>query len=216
MITRDKNRAAVVIWSVANETPLSDARLAFLKNLISHARSLDSTRLLSAAMERHYINDTTQMIDDPLGEYLDVLGCNEYVGWYDGLPEKADRLEWRSKYQKPLVMSEFGGDALYGHHGDALTRWTEEYQENIYQHQIAMLKKIPFLRGTSPWILTDFRSPRRPLPRIQDYWNRKGLISSRGEKKKAFYVLQQWYRELRVREADDSIMPGAQAPGSNR
>ncbi len=196
MIARDKNRAAVVIWSVANETPLSDARLSFLKNLISHARSLDPSRLMSAAMERHYINDTTQMIDDPLGEYLDVLGCNEYVGWYDGLPEKADQLEWRSKYQKPLVMSEFGGDALYGQHGDALTRWTEEYQENIYQHQIAMLKKIPFLRGTSPWILTDFRSPRRPLPNIQDYWNRKGLISNRGEKKKAFYVLQQWYREL--------------------
>ena len=195
MIARDKNRAAVVIWSVANETPLSDARLSFLKNLISHARSLDSTRLLSAAMERHYTNETTQMIDDPLGEYLDVLGCNEYVGWYDGLPEKADGLEWKSKYQKPLVMSEFGGDALYGHHGDALMRWTEEYQESIYQHQIAMLKKIPFLRGTSPWILTDFRSPRRPLPKIQDYWNRKGLISNRGEKKKAFYVLQQWYRE---------------------
>ena len=196
MIARDKNRAAVVIWSVANETPLSDARLTFLKNLISHARSLDTTRLMSAAMERHYINDTTQMIDDPLGEYLDVLGCNEYVGWYDGLPEKADRLEWRSKYQKPLVMSEFGGDALFGHHGDAATRWTEEYQESIYQHQIAMLKKIPFLRGTSPWILTDFRSPRRPLPNIQDYWNRKGLISNRGEKKKAFYVLQQWYKQL--------------------
>ena len=196
MIARDKNRAAVVIWSVANETPLSDARLTFLKNLVAHARSLDATRLMSAAMERHYINDTTQMIDDPLGEYLDVLGCNEYVGWYDGLPEKADRLEWRSKYQKPLVMSEFGGDALFGHHGDATTRWTEEYQESIYQHQIAMLKKIPFLRGTSPWILTDFRSPRRPLPNIQDYWNRKGLISNRGEKKKAFYVLQQWYKQL--------------------
>lgn len=196
MIARDKNRAAVVIWSVANETPLSDARLSFLKNLISHARSLDATRLLSAAMERHYLDATTQMIDDPLGEYLDVLGCNEYVGWYDDLPEKADRLEWKSKYQKPLVMSEFGGDALYGHHGDPLTRWTEEYQENLYRHQLAMLKKIPFLRGTSPWILTDFRSPRRPLPGIQDYWNRKGLISDRGEKKKAFYVMQQWYREL--------------------
>jgi beta-glucuronidase len=199
MIARDKNRAAVVIWSVANETPLSEARLSFLKNLVTHARSLDPGRLLSAAMERHYINDTTQMIDDPLGEYLDVLGCNEYVGWYDGLPEKADGLEFKSKYQKPLVMSEFGGDALYGHHGDALTRWTEEYQESIYRHQIGMLKKIPFLRGTSPWILTDFRSPRRPLPKIQDYWNRKGLISSRGEKKKAFYVLQAWYRELQQR-----------------
>ena len=196
MIARDKNRAAVAIWSVANETPLSDARLSFLKNLVSHARSLDPTRLLSAAMERHYINRTTQMIDDPLGEFLDVLGCNEYVGWYDGLPAKADELEWKSKYDKPLIMSEFGGDALHGHHGDALTRWTEEYQESIYKHQIAMLKRIPFLRGTAPWILTDFRSPRRPLPGIQDYWNRKGLISNRGEKKKAFYVMQQWYREL--------------------
>ena len=197
MIARDKNRAAVVIWSVANETPLSDARLSFLKNLVSHARSLDPGRLLSAAMERHYTDDRTQMIDDPLGEFLDVLGCNEYVGWYDGLPDKADRLEWKTKYDKPLIMSEFGGDALYGHHGDVLTRWTEEYQESIYQHQIGMLRRIPFLRGTAPWILMDFRSPRRPLPGIQDYWNRKGLISNRGEKKKAFYVLQKWYRELR-------------------
>lgn len=197
MIVRDKNRASVVIWSVANETPLSDARLAFLKNLVSHARSLDSTRLLSAAMERHYLNPTTQMIDDPLGEYLDVLGCNEYVGWYDGLPAKADRLEWKSVYNKPLIMSEFGADALYGHHGDASARWTEEYQEDLYKHQIAMLKRIPFLRGAAPWILMDFRSPRRPLPGIQDYWNRKGLISNRGEKKKAFYVMQQWYRELK-------------------
>ncbi len=202
VIARDRNRAAVVIWSMANETPLGDARLSFLRNLITHARALDPTRLLSAAMERHHINNTTQMIDDPLGEYLDVLGCNEYVGWYDGLPSKADDLEWRTKYQKPLVMSEFGGDALFGNHGDALARWTEEYQESIYQHQIGMLKRIPFLRGASPWILMDFRSPRRPLPKIQDYWNRKGLISNRGERKKAFYVLQGWYREL-AKEAND-------------
>lgn len=196
MIARDKNRAAVVVWSVANETPLSDARLAFLKSLVSYARSLDQTRLLSAAMERHYLDATTQMIDDPLGEYLDVLGCNEYVGWYDGLPAKADRLAWKSKYEKPLIMSEFGGGALFGRHGDASTRWTEEYQADLYQHQVAMLKRIAFLRGTAPWILMDFRSPRRPLAGIQDYWNRKGLISNRGEKKKAFYVMQQWYREL--------------------
>ena len=197
MIARDKNRAAVVIWSVANETPLSDSRLSFLRNLVAHARSLDPTRLISAAMERRYLDATTQMIDDPLGQYLDVLGCNEYVGWYDGLPEKADQLQWRTKYQKPLIMSEFGGDALFGNHGDASARWTEEYQEDLYRHQIAMLKRIPFLRGTAPWILMDFRSPRRPLAKIQDYWNRKGLISNKGEKKKAFYVMQGYYTELR-------------------
>jgi beta-glucuronidase len=196
MITRDKNRAAVIVWSMANETPLGDARLSFLKKLVEHARSMDNGRLISAAMERHYVDEKTQMIDDPLGEYLDVLGCNEYVGWYDGLPEKTDRLEWKTKYQKPLIMSEFGAEAPYGHHGDPLTRWTEEYQENFYQHQVNMLKKISFLRGTSPWILMDFRSPRRPLPGIQDFHNRKGLISDRGEKKKAFYVMQKYYQEL--------------------
>jgi len=197
MIARDKNRAAVIVWSMANETPLGDARLSFLKKLIEHARSLDGTRLISAAMERHYLGDTTtQMIDDPLGEYVDVFGCNEYVGWYDGLPEKADRVEWRMKYQKPLIMTEFGAEAPYGNHGDPLTRWTEEYQENAYQHQVKMLKRISFLRGTCPWILMDFRSPRRPLPGIQDFHNRKGLISDRGEKKKAFYVMQNYYHEM--------------------
>jgi beta-glucuronidase len=197
MIARDRNRAAIIIWSMANETPLGDARLSFLKKLIEHARSMDNSRLISAAMERHYLdNTTTQMIDDPLGEYVDVFGCNEYVGWYDGLPEKADRVEWKMKYQKPLIMSEFGAEAPYGNHGDSLTRWTEEYQENVYQHQVSMLKRIPFLRGTCPWILMDFRSPRRPLSGIQDFHNRKGLLSDRGEKKKAFYVVQSYYREL--------------------
>src|SRR5262245_16468455 len=200
MIARDKNRAAVIIWSMANETPPGDARLAFLRKLIDHARTLDGTRLIYAAMERHYVKDTTtQMIDDPLGEYVDVFGCNEYVGWYDGLPEKADGVDWQTKYQKPLVMTEFGAEAPYGNHGDALTRWTEEYQENVYLHQLAMLKRITFLRGTCPWLLMDFRSPRRPLPGVQDFYNRKGLISDHGQKKKAFYVMQNFYRELQKR-----------------
>ena len=195
-IVRDKNRASVILWSVANETPPGAARNQFLKGLIDHARKLDPTRLLTAANERHYADPTTQVIDDPLGEYLDVLGCNEYVGWYDGLPEKADNLQWKISYNKPLIISEFGGDALFGYRGEPNVRWTEDYQKNLYEHQLAMLKKIPSLRGMTPWILTDFRSPRRPLPRIQDFYNRKGLISSRGERKQAFYVLQNFYREL--------------------
>src|SRR6267142_3615782 len=195
-ITRDKNKASVILWSVANETPVGAARNKFLKGLVDHARSLDPTRLLTAANERRYADPNTQVVDDPLGEYLDVLGCNEYVGWYDGLPEKAERLTWKTTQNKPLIISEFGGDALFGYHGDVNVRWTEEYQKNLYEHQLAMLKKIPSLRGMTPWILTDFRSPRRPLPRIQDFYNRKGLISSRGERKQAFYVLQNFYREL--------------------
>jgi beta-glucuronidase len=71
-----------------------------------------------------------------------------------------------------------------------------EYQENLYQHQLARLKRIPFLRGMTPWVLMDFRSPRRTLPRFEDYFNRKGLVTNLGEKKKAFFVLQAFYREL--------------------
>jgi beta-glucuronidase len=157
---------------------------------------MDPTRLITAANERRYADAKTLIVDDPLGAYLDVLGCNEYVGWYDGPQEKADGLAWKIVQNKPLIISEFGGDALFGHHGDKGQRWTEEYQKDLYEHQIAMLKKIPSLRGISPWILADFRSPRRPLPRIQDFYNRKGLISNRGERKQAFYVLQEFYREL--------------------
>jgi beta-glucuronidase len=197
-ITRDKNRAAIILWSVSNETPLSESRLKFLKGLAETAKRLDPTRLTTAAMEKHYMDATTQMIDDPFGEFLDVLGCNEYIGWYDGLPEKADGMIWQMKYDKPLIISEFGADARYGLHGDELTRWSEEYQESVYEHTLRMLDRIPFLRGITPWILMDFRSPRRPLPGIQDFWNRKGLVSDRGEKKKAFWVLRKYYEKKRM------------------
>jgi beta-glucuronidase len=196
MIERDKNRASVVIWSVGNETPPGSARLAFMSELVHVARQLDPSRLVSAALERGGADPNVQTIDDPLGAELDVLGCNEYLGWYDGSPERPDAVTWQTRYDKPLIMTEFGADALAGLHGDALTRWTEEYQASVYAHQVRMLERIPFLRGMTPWILADFRSPRRPLPGIQDYWNRKGLISNRGEKKQAFYVLKKFYEHL--------------------
>ena len=97
-------------------------------------------------------------------------------------------------------MSEFGGEALYGFHADTLTSWSEENQDALYKHQIGMLKKIPFLRGVSPWILMDFRSPRRQLPGMQNYFNRKGLVSEKGEKKKAFYTLKKFYEEKKSGE----------------
>ncbi len=195
MITRDKNRAPVIIWSMANETPRSDARLKFLRTLIDSARILDPTRLITAATETNYSKNKV-VINDPLCKYLDVIGVNEYIGWYSGTPEDALKKVWTTEYNKPLIISEFGAAALYGYHGDKDARWTEEYQATVYKYQIEMLKKISFLSGMSPWVLMDFRSPRRPLPYFQDFYNRKGLISNRGGKKEAFFVLQKFYKEL--------------------
>ena len=209
MITRDRNRAAVILWSVANETPRDPdpehgPRLSFLHALVDHVHASDSTRLVTAALEHRYAGPHTIVLDDPLGKYLDVLGNNEYIGWYDGTPEKADSVEWKSAFDKPLIMSEFGGGARQSYHGNADTRFTEEYLSRVYRHQLPMLSRIPALAGMTPWILKDFRSPRRPLPDIQDYFNRKGLISERGEKKDAFFLLQGFYAELKDRGPDRS------------
>ena len=192
MIRRDKNRAAVIIWSVGNETPLSPARLDFMSALVDKARALDPSRLISAALEIH--GGDAREVDDPLGEKLDVLGLNEYVGWYDGPPEKARQLTWKTKWNKPLLISEFGADAKQGRHGKEDERWTEEYQAFVYREQLAMLAKIPNWRGTSPWILKDFRSPRRWLTDIQDGWNRKGLLDENGNSKMAYEVLKDFYK----------------------
>jgi beta-glucuronidase len=196
LVARDHNRASVILWSLSNETAPGSARNAFLQNLAAFTRELDDTRLLTSAMNT--LEDKgpdTRSLSDPLGESLDVLGLNEYVGWYSGKPQDADRMRWTSRYDKPMIISEFGGEAQAGLHGDAATRWTEEYQASLFQHQISMIRGNPDLAGMSPWLLMDFRSPRRPLPGMQDYYNRKGLLSDRGERKLAFYVLQHFYTE---------------------
>jgi beta-glucuronidase len=197
MISRDKNRASVILWSVANETPRGDARLKFLTTLVERARALDSTRLVTAALETHYADPKTIVVEDPLGQYLDVVSCNEYLGWYDGPPEKIDTISWQTPYEKPFVLSEFGADAQASRHGDDTQRFTEENQANVYRRQVAMFRRIPFLTGTIAWVLVDFRSPRRPLAGIQDFYNRKGLFSDRGEKKQAFFILRDYYKSIR-------------------
>lgn len=194
MIVRDRNRASVIIWSMANETPVSEPRNRFLKRLADKARSLDRTRLISAALEQSSEDaPNVRTISDPFLEEVDLISFNQYIGWYDGLPDKTASISWKLPTDKPVLISEFGAGAKFGFHGDAETRWTEEYQEDLYAKTLKMLEKIPNLSGMSPWILADFRSPRRHLPRIQDEWNRKGLLSDKGEKKKAWFVLQEFY-----------------------
>ena len=192
MISRDHNRANIIIWSIANETPHSAERDAFLSRLAKQARSLDSTRLISMAMEVTGASNYVNRLNDNMNEYVDVVSFNQYIGWYRDVND-APMMTWEIPYDKPVIISEFGGGAKFGYHGAKNQRWTEEFQENLYRENTAMLDKIDGLAGTTPWILKDFRSPRRVLPGIQDYYNRKGLFSDKGEKKLAFYVLKQWY-----------------------
>ena len=192
MIARDHNRANVIIWSIANETPHSKERDTFLGNLAKYARTLDNTRLISMAMEVTGASNYVNRLNDNMNEFVDVVSFNQYIGWYRDVYD-APKMRWEIPYDKPVIISEFGGGARYGLHGAKNQRWTEEFQENLYIENLAMIDKIEGLAGTTPWILKDFRSPRRVLPGVQDYYNRKGLVSDNGEKKKAFFVLKQWY-----------------------
>ena len=193
LMCRDFNRASVIIWSVGNENLDSDDRFRFMGNLADFAHQYDNTRMVSAAC---LVDGETLSIKDRLAEKLDIIGVNEYIGWYSPNFEELPQLMNNSNPTKPVIISEFGADATPGLHGSVDDKGTEECQEAIYRKQIEVIRQIPYIKGITPWILFDFRCPRRTAA-IQGYYNRKGLVSSdRTYYKPAFSVLQSFYREF--------------------
>ena len=138
-------------------------------------------------------------MEDSFTSQLDVVAINKYMGWYHPWPVEPKDAIWEVVTDKPLIISEFGGEALYGQSGDEniVSSWSEEYQARLYRDNIRMFDNIPNLRGVSPWILFDFRSPFHFHPTNQDGWNRKGLISDQGMRKKAWYLMRDYYMKRR-------------------
>jgi beta-glucuronidase len=202
MISRDKNRCAVIIWSISNETyHFTPHRTTALIDLAAQCRALDSTRLITSVLSTQGYNNNTVDVWDTLYRAFDVISLNEYIGWYVPWQGKPKDTQWKLICtDKPVIISEFGGEALYGNTvepKDAAASWSEEYQEQIYKDQIELFHTIPNLCGVAPWILVDFRSVGRMHPLYQRGWNRKGLLSDRGEKKKSWYVLKQYYDNIK-------------------
>lgn len=197
MIMRDKNRCALAFWGVANETKPSEARNSFLKYLIASCKEIDTTRLITAAFDLVRFDKESQqfIMNDPFIKELDVVAVNKYMGWYHQWPVTPDKAVWNVAKGQPLIISEFGGEALYGKTGnaDTVSSWSEDYQATLYRENLEMFKHIPNLQGTSPWVLFDFRSPYRFHPTNQEGWNRKGLVSDQGHRKKAWYLMKEYY-----------------------
>lgn len=194
LIFRDINRASVIIWSVGNENADTDDRLNFMANLAKSAHQIDSSRLVSAAC---LVDQVNNKISDRLTEYLDVIGINEYYGWYNPDFTRLPQMLNNSNPDKPVIITEFGADALPELHGSVTNKGNEEYQEWVYQKQTETLSKITYVQGMTPWIMYDFRCPRRTAA-IQNYYNRKGLFSpDKSYRKKAFYVLQKFYKSMK-------------------
>lgn len=199
MVSRDKNRCGVVLWSLSNETyPSTPDRTDVLIDLTKKCRKLDTTRLITHVMNTQTYEDNTFNVWDPLYEYSDLIALNEYIGWYIPWQGNPSQIKWNITFsEKPVFISEFGGEALYGNHAgpaDEANYWTENYQEKIYVDQTQMFENIPGLSGVCPWLLFDYRSLGRMNQVYQKGYNRKGLISENGEKKKAWYIMKHYYQ----------------------
>lgn len=187
LIARDANRASVIIWGVGNENADTDLRYRFMAGLARAARKADPTRLVSAAC---LINRTTFRIEDRLAAELDVIGLNEYFGWYEPDMSDLERLLENSNPGKPLLISETGADALAGVHNGEHAMFSEERQAQYFRDQISVLRRFRYVSGIAVWLLYDFRSERRQT-RYQRGYNRKGLIAEdKCTRKLAFSVLR--------------------------
>ena len=199
MIQRDKNRCGVVIWSLSNETYSGTPnRTNALIALTQKCRAIDSTRLINHVINTQSYTNNAFNVSDPLYEYSDLICINEYIGWYVPWQGKPSDVKWSFAYpDKPVFISEFGAEALYGNNigpTDKASGWTEEYQKQVYIDQLEMFKTIPNLCGISPWLLFDYKSLGRMNQVYQKGYNRKGLLSEKGEKKKAWYIMNEYYK----------------------
>lgn len=193
LITRDYNRASVIIWSVGNENDDTDDRLKFMSRLAECAHSIDKTRMVSAAC---LVNYKKNAIEDRLEQYLDIIGLNEYCGWYTAEWRMLPELFENSDPKKPVIITEFGADAYPGLRGTITDKGTEDCQAYVYERQTETIRKIPYIKGMTPWILHDFRCPRRTSVN-QRYYNTKGLLSAdKKHRKPAFFVLRDFYNSL--------------------
>jgi beta-glucuronidase len=137
-------------------------------------------------------------IEDRLAAYLDVIGLNEYYGWYNPNRRELELLLGNSSPEKPVVITEFGAGAKAGHHGSIHEMFTEEYMDGVYRYQIDAIRRSDYIKGMTPWILYDFTCPRRQN-RFQKGYNRKGLIAEdKKTKKLAFFTLKRFYESQKA------------------
>ena len=94
--------------------------------LANEARKTNPTRLITSALFGSKVDKPQVLQNDPLMAALDVVGQNEYIGWYEGQSEEANEKAWTFTANKPLIFSEFGAEAKFGDHGGDNDRWTEE------------------------------------------------------------------------------------------
>ncbi|XP_015182643.1 PREDICTED: beta-glucuronidase-like [Polistes dominula] len=208
LIRRDKNHPSVIMWSLANEprTQLQGADVYF-KQIADHTKALDPTRPVTIALAR-------SVQEDKVGQYLDVISFNRYNSWYVN-PGRLDMIidrviteaeAWHRKYNKPVLMSEYGADTLSGEHELPNYIWSEEYQTEMFSHHFEAFDRLRnegFFIGEFIWNFADFRTAQN-FYRVGG--NKKGIFTRERQPKMAAYHIRKRYCALEA-EIDGTQLP---------
>ena len=196
LIARDKNHPCVVLWSIANEPEswTSESR-AYFEPLVAETRRLDSSRPVA------FVNFMAATPDrDVITDLFDVILLNRYHGWYadPGDLAAAERsLEeelraWVDKYEKPIVFTEYGADAVAGlHEVTATTPWTEEYQAAVLAMFHRVFDRFDAVVGEQVWNFADFATAPGIL---RADGNKKGVFTRERRPKASAHMLRKRWR----------------------
>nr|XP_019941675.1 PREDICTED: beta-glucuronidase [Paralichthys olivaceus] len=197
LVRRDKNHPSVVMWSVANE-PAAEMPPAefYFKTLIKHTKALDPTRPVTYITDSNYARDKG-------APYVDVVCVNSYFSWYhdpghlEVIPIQLNTQfeNWYGKYQKPIIQSEYGADAVPGLHSDPPVMFTEEYQKVVLQkyHNVFDQKRRQYVVGELIWNFADFMTTQG-ITRVVG--NKKGVFTRQRQPKAAAFILRERYWSL--------------------
>jgi len=190
LIERDYNHPSVIMWAAGNEPNLVGAKdyydgraFEYWKEIFAYTRELDNTRPITVP------NCQRAGINDPVFEFSDILTINRYYGWYEH-PGKLDKAlqylenemdEIYNKYEKPIMITEFGADTVTGMHAISDQMFSEEYQTKIISMYIELFRKKDYVIGEHIWNFADFRTPmhfRRVMLNLKGVFTRERLPKS--------------------------------------
>jgi beta-glucuronidase len=194
LIARDKNHPSVVLWSLANEPEShSPESKAYFAPLFDLARDLDPTRPVG------FVNMLLSPPDACLvTELADVVMINRYYGWYMGfdLAEAERDLErelraWVDKHGMPIIVTEYGADAVAGLRSVESNPWTEEYQADVLDTYHRVFDRIDAVVGEHVWNFADFATVPTFM-RVDG--NKKGVFTRDRRPKAAAHSLRRRWR----------------------
>jgi beta-glucuronidase len=190
LISRDRNHPSVIAWSVANEPDTTEPTArGYFAPLVSAVRELDPTRPVCFA------NVATAPPDaDCVTDLFDLICVNRYYGWYAGpgdleaaARDLAAELQAWAQRGKPILVTEFGADALPGLHALPPTVWSEDYQSALLEMSLRVFQRIPEIIGEHVWNFADFATAQavhRPGG------NHKGVFTRDRQPKAAAWLLR--------------------------